>query len=429
MRVDVFPTPHHVKNEMWMPTTVGAGESTNISQLRGTGGEPLRVALAHDWLCGLRGGEHVLEDCITALGLGGAVITGLYCMFDDHRSLAPGIDSQHKYCAGLGHLPLASTRLRKHLLPLYPLATHQLTQLLRAHQPTHRADVLLSTSSCAVKGISTQSLNIPHISYIHSPARYLWGRADEYAMGDGGMLRRLGLTLCGPAMRRWDRRTASNAHHLLANSTHTAALIASAWGREAKIMFPGVRTAEFAAPCPPPPRDGSWLIVSALEPYKRIDLAIAAAERAGVNITIVGNGSQRSALTTLARSCVRAKVTFTGRIDDAKLLSYYHRAGTFLYPQVEDFGITAVEAQAAGLPVTAFAAGGALDTVIDGKTGVHFQTQSAESLAAAARACVELGSLPQTAAACAENARRFSRERFFAELTMFVAGVVRGGGV
>ncbi len=296
-------SPHHPRTQPFPPARAGKDGEHNITQLCNPRGEPLRVALAHDWLCGLRGGEHVLEDCIAALTGAGACITGLYVMFDDGRSLAPGIDQQQTYSSGLGKLPGASTHLRKHLLPLYPLAVHQLSRLIAAHQPRHRADLLLSTSSSAVKGISVRGLHIPHISYIHSPARYLWGRGDEYAMGKGGWLRSLGLNLFGPWLRRWDRRTAANADHLLANSTHTSQLITSAWGRDADVMFPGVPTEHFSPPSGtvPAQRDGSWLIVSALEPYKRIDLALGAADRAGARLTIVGDGSQRSALEALAR--------------------------------------------------------------------------------------------------------------------------------
>lgn len=364
-----------------------------------------RLALAHDWLCGYRGGEAVL-DRIAALAEHAGQTPRLYTMFDDGRPLAPAIDRLPKRVAALGRAPGASGPLRRWMLPLYPALVRslaaQLARDLKQDPLSERIQALVSTSSAAIKGIEPPR-GIPHLCYCHAPARYVWSQTEQYATGGiKGTLRGLGLRLFKDPFARWDKRSASNVTRFLANSEHIRREIERCFNRPATVVHPPVRT-EFFTPDPSVERRGFWLVVSALEPYKRVDLAIRAAELAGVQLIIVGTGSQRRRLQAQAGSGVQ----LLGRVSDDKLRALYRSASLFVFPQIEDFGITAIEALACGCPVLARAAGGALDSVRHGENGALFESEDPAEIARAAQ------SVPVDAdAQCRASAEPFSEERF-----------------
>lgn len=378
----------------------------------------LRIALAHDWLCGYRGGEAVL-DRIARILIEYHDCAGLWVMVDDGRPLSPAIDSLRRTTSFLQRLPGGATTLRRWLLPLYPAAVADLSRsLLRAHheQPI---DLLISTSSAAIKGLRPPP-SVPHLCYCHAPARYIWSLRDEYR--DSGvsargiarlrnLCRNTGLALTAPMLRCWDARTALRVDHFLANSGHTQSEIKRCYGLDSQVVFPPVRT-EYFTPRPDLARDSFWLVAGALEPYKRVDLAIAAANVSGHALIIAGDGSSRRSLQKQAGPSVR----FLGRVDDAALRELYQTAGLLLFPQVEDFGIVAAEAQACGLPVVARDRGGALDTVIPGVTGALFHEPTAESLLQAVASAP-----PNAAGACRINAVRFSESAFDAAIHEAIA--------
>ncbi len=373
----------------------------------------MRIALAHDWLCGYRGGERVLER-IARLVLGRYEPAGLYTMFDYGRALAPAIDEVRARsgvtASALNRLP-GSERGRRWLLPLYPRAVEELSRRLARDHAERPIDLLISTSSAAIKGLAPPR-GVPHLCCCFAPARYLWSRQGDYSGG----LRGVGLRVLGARLRGWDRRTAPSVSRFVAISTHVRSEIARCFGRDSTIVFPPVRT-EYFTPDPAARREGFWLIVSALEPYKRVDLAIDAAKRARRRLIVAGGGSQERRLRRIAGPTV----SFAGRVSDEELRRLYRTAALFLYPQVEDFGITAVEAQACGLPVLAFRAGGALDTVVEGATGAFFDAQTPESLLAGA------GRVPPAPdAACREQALRFSEDRFDREFLAEIEGALSG---
>lgn len=360
-----------------------------------------RVVLVHDWLCGYRGGEAVLERLIR-ISEQYLDPVELLVMFDDGRSVAPSIDSMKHFVSRLGRVPGASGSMRRWLLPLYPMAVRSLSRHLeRMHRRTP-IDMVISSSSAAVKGVEAPD-GVPHICYCHSPARYLWGRGDAYGNGGAaGSARSLGLKVFGSSLRNWDRRTAVNVSRFIANSSFTTSELRRCYARDGVVVHPPVRT-EFFTPSPTIRREDFWLVAGALEPYKRVDLAIDAAAAAGRRLIVAGSGSQEAWLRKKATS----NVEFLGRVTDERLRDLFRRAELLLFPPIEDFGIIPVEAQACGLPVVARRVGGALDSVIPNVTGTFFDEPTPEAVAAAAKVIPKDADLK-----CRRNAERFSEETF-----------------
>jgi glycosyltransferase involved in cell wall biosynthesis len=359
---------------------------------------PARVALAHDWIVALRGGERVLAAIADALP---HPPVSLSTMFHNGTPISPRIDVCPTTVSALNAWPES---LRRWLLPRYPAAVEELTRHLAAYHARHPIDALVSTSSVAIKALKAPA-GVPHLCYCHTPARYLWSQTDAYETpGLKGRLRGAGLRLFRGRLRRWDRDTAAHVTHFLANSSHTRDLIRRVYDRDAAVLHPPVRT-EYFTPDASVAREDFLLVVSALEPYKRVELAIDAARLADRPLVIIGAGSHAAALRAHARG--RTGVTFLGQADDDAVRDHMRRAHAFLMPQTEDFGITAVEAQACGTPVIATRAGGALDTVLDLRTGVLVPDPDARALAEA------LDRLPaDPAGACREHALTFSEARF-----------------
>jgi glycosyltransferase involved in cell wall biosynthesis len=223
----------------------------------------------------------------------------------------------------------------------------------------------------------------------------------------------------------WDRRTAARVTRFIANSRHTARRIAMCYGREADVVYPPVRTSFFTID-PAAPREDWYLLVSALEPYKRVDLAIRAAIERGLHLRIVGGGTQERHLRALARdAAARARIEFLGRVDDTALRSLYRTARALVHPQQEDFGIVAAEAQSCGCPVIAFAAGGALETVT-AQSGIFFDDQTVVSMIDAIERFEAASFLPQD---CRRSADRFAEARFDDAIDRHVRSLIGGAGV
>mgnify|MGYP000060356713 CR=1 FL=1 len=362
----------------------------------------LRIAIAHDWLCGFRGGEAVL-DRIVQIVASDHECAGLWTMFDDGRGLSASIDSLAKTTSFLNRIPGGPGALRRWLLPLYPTAVGEISRSIAREHARQPIDLLISTSSVAVKGIHVPR-SVKHLCYCHAPARYVWSLGEEYDVGGGlkDRLRSAGLSAVSPWFKRWDRRTAANVDVFLANSTHTANEIQRCFGRDSTVVFPPTRT-DFYSLDDSVKRENFWLAAGALEPYKRMDLAIDAANEAKHELVVVGGGSAADALRRIAGDTVK----FAGRVSDEELRRLYRTASVLLFPQVEDFGIVAAEAQACGLVVAARAGGGALDTVIPGKTGALFGEATKQGVIEAVKNLPMHGERD-----CRENAIRFSVQEF-----------------
>lgn len=370
-----------------------------------------RVALAHDWLCTWRGGEMVLARIASILER--ETLPGnLYTMFDAGKTTGSPIDRWNRIPSPLNGLP-GAIRLRRWLMPLYPRAVRSLGKRLEADHAHEPIDLLISTSSAAIKGMQpprrSDGSQVPHLCYCHSPARYVWSPEVRGEYAGGGGLSAAALRAYGPLFRRWDRQTASNVTRFIANSSHTARLIERAYGRESTIIFPPVRTS-FFTPDPFTVRSKSWLVVAALEPYKRVDLAIRAAGLAKRRLIVAGEGSMRARLEGIARGHAPGLVVFEGRVSDERLRELYRTAELLLFPQIEDFGIIACEAMACGMPVVARRAGGALDIVRDGVTGALFDEPTPEALVEATERVPR--ARQATSDSCEKYAARFAEDRF-----------------
>ena len=376
------------------------------------------IALAHDWLVARRGGELVLDAIATHLLNSNDRITQLYTMFDSGDPITPAIDAIPRTTSSLNHLPKP---LRRWLLPRYPKAVAELSRKLETRHQLQPIDLLISTSSAAIKAL-TPPKGVPHICYCHAPARYLWSQTDQYTTQPGlkSKLRAAGLDHFGNTLRDWDKHTADSVTQFIANSHFIASQIKLTYARDAVVIHPPVRTDYFT----PPPNDNAsrtnhLLYVGAIEPYKRVDLAIEAALLLNQPIDIVGTGSHLNALKKAYKN--NPKITFQGHTTDDQVRQHFRTSRALLQPQVEDFGITAVEAQACGLPVVARRAGGALDSVIESKTGTLFDHPDPKELA---EAIEKLPTASDTADNCRANALRFSYEAFTTKLDAVIAAAL-----
>ena len=333
-------------------------------------GSGVRVALVHDWLTGMRGGERCLEVFAELFPT-----ADLFTLLHVPGSVARVIERRRITTSFIQRLPAAATRYRQYL-PLFPAAIARFD--LRGY------DLVLSSSHCVAKGVRVGPGAL-HVSYCYTPMRYVWDLYDDYfgPRSGSGPLVRTAMPAVAAALRRWDRRTSAGVHHFVAISAHVARRIRRCYGREADVIHPPVDVARFDVADESPGE--FYLVVSALAPYKRIDLAITAAGRLGRRLLVVGTGPEERRLRALAGPGVE----FLGWRSDAEIASLYRRCRAVLFPGEEDFGIVPLEAMAAGRPVIALAAGGALETVVDlgrdddAPTGVLFEAQTAEALAEA----------------------------------------------
>ncbi|HEX6322322.1 MAG TPA: glycosyltransferase [Vicinamibacterales bacterium] len=349
----------------------------------------MRVAVVHDWLTGMRGGEKVLE---AIFGLFPAA--ELYTLVHRRGSVSPVIEGRPVHRSFVDRLPLAASRYREYL-PLFPFAIEQFG--------FDRFDLVISSSHCAAKSVVVPG-RAAHVCYCHSPMRYAWDQFEAYfgparvGRPASAVLRRV---MAGLA--RWDRATESRVDRYVANSQYVAGRIGRYYNRVASVVYPPVQT-DFFTPDAARPRT-HYLIVSALVPYKRVQLAIDACRQLGRPLVVAGDGPDRARLERGAGG----SVTFTGAVPDEEIRALYRAAHAVLLPGEEDFGIVPVEAQACGTPVIALARGGALETVTDGVTGLHVAEPSA---AAFAGALTRADSIAWDRAAIRASAERFSPAAF-----------------
>ena len=320
-----------------------------------------RVAVIHDWLTGMRGGEAVLEGILDALPA-----AELFTLFHFPGTVSPKIESRTIHTSELQRMAARATDYR-HLLPLFPHAARRWD--LSAY------DLIVSSSHCVAKGVNARGKW--HLTYCHTPMRYIWDRFDDY-FPRSRALRRAAAMSVAPWLRRWDVSTSAEVTRFVANSTFVRDRIRRYYGRDAEVVHPFVDDVFLVAPLQNE-RDDYHLVVSALVPYKRVHLAVDAAVAAGKRLVIVGGGPLLGEL----RSRGGPNVELLGSVPRAMIIELLGRARSLILPGVEDFGITPLEAMALGTPVVALGEGGVRDTVIDGVTGIFFGRPEVDSLRSA----------------------------------------------
>ena len=370
----------------------------------------MKIALVHDWLTGMRGGEKCLEVLCRRFPQ-----ARLFTLLHVPGSTSPAIERMPITPSFLQKVPGARRHYR-YLLPLMPTAVQRL-------RVPADVDLVVSFSHAVAKSVRPPE-GVPHVCYCFTPMRYAWHRRADYFATSGRFVNRPMASvrnLLLDHIRQWDRETADRVTHFVAISRTIAERIAQSYGRSSRVIYPPVDT-RFYSPSEQP-REDWYLCVSALVPYKRIDLAIKACNRLGRKLVVIGSGPERGRLARLAGPTVE----MAGWRTDEEIRDHLRRCRALLFPGNEDFGIVPVEAQACGAAVIAFGEGGATETVLAADdagpgTGLFFDDQTPESLASAiCRLEAEPDQFSRSLAR--RQAEQFSTQRFERELVGYLEEV------
>ena len=320
-----------------------------------------KVALVHDWLNGMRGGEKCLEVICELFPK-----ADLFTLIHEKGEVSNVIESMQIKTSFIQKLPFALKKYR-YFLPLFPFAIEQFD--------FSKYDLIISSSHCVAKGIKKDD-SVYHISYIHAPMRYVWDQFETYfKQSRTSWFTRVGAGLVRSYLQSWDIKTSHGVNTFLCNSQNVRKKIFNYYQRESQVIYPPVNLSYFK---PGTIKDDFYLIVGALAPNKRVDLAIEAFNILNLPLKISGSGQDEKYCKTIAGK----NIEFLGVLPNNKLLELYQRARALVFPGEDDFGITPLEAQACNTPVIAFGRGGALETVSN-STGIFFEAQNIDSLSEA----------------------------------------------
>ena len=394
----------HRASEGQAITSMPGGATVTLNDLY-QAAAPRRVALVHDYLTQFGGAERVLQSLHHLFP-----DAPVYSSIVDFDALPPSFTEWSLHQTRLARLPWAS-KLHRALLPLYPAAFRELGEAMGD------VDVVVADSSAWAHHVAVPD-ETALICYCHSPARFLYG--DQHYLRPASLppgIRQLS-SVAFASLRRQDHLAARRVDRYIANSRNVAMRIERTYGRRAAVVYPPVDVKPFLAGAPVAQPEPWYLIVSRLVPHKRVDLAVDACTRYGIPLKVIGTGRAGERLQRRAGPSVE----FLGQLSDAEVVDHLKRCRALILPGLEDFGMTAVEAQAAGRPVIAFAAGGALESILPGETGVFFHAPTVESLMDAIDRFERRSWEPTRAQA---NARRFGVARFQAEILEEIeAGIV-----
>lgn len=321
----------------------------------GQGKNPMKVAIVHYWLVGMRGGEKVLE-CLCELYPDADIFT----LVVDRDKLSPAL-LKHRITTSFLQ-KIGGRRFYQKMLPLMPQALESFD--LSGY------DLILSSEAGPAKGIIPPPDSV-HICYCHSPMRYIWDLYPQYYR-KSGWLARLAMRLTSSWLRAWDVTTSARVDHFIANSAFVAKRIEKFYRREATVIHPPVDVSRFGISDAP---ENYYLCAGQVTPYKRIDIAIEACTRLNRRLIVIGSG-----VTKEMKRQAGPTITFLDKVDDQAMARYFRNCRALIFPGVEDFGIVPLEVMASGRPVLAYRRGGAVETVIEGQTGLFFDKQTADSL-------------------------------------------------
>ncbi|ASM11271.1 glycosyltransferase family 4 protein [Serratia marcescens] len=368
--------------------------------------EELSVGIVADWLVTYAGAERVIKEFIDVYP-GAQLYSVVDFLNDEARVQFHGKKAETTF---IQKLPKAKTSYQKYL-PLMPLAVEQLD--------VSQHDLILSSSHAVAKGVLTGPDQL-HISYVHSPIRYAWDLQHQYLREAGlntGLKGKLAKWLLHK-IRMWDYRTANGVDHFIANSQFIARRIKKVYGRDAHVIYPPVDVNRFTLQ---EQKDDFYFTASRMVPYKRIDLIVEAfSAMTDKKLVVIGDGSEMDKI----KSKASKNVEILGFQSNDVLQDYMQRAKAFVFAAEEDFGITAVEAQACGTPVIAFGKGGSLETVrpygVEKPTGIFFDKQNIDSIVKAVN-YFETIQDSISAIDCRTHAEKFSADRFRTELSSYIS--------
>ena len=361
----------------------------------------LRVAIVHDWLIG--GGAELVVEQLHKMFPKAPIYTS-YCTPEWRAKLDNMVVT-----GWLQQWPFSALRKFVPLLRIWWFTRLDLEEF----------DLIISSSGAEAKGIKVT--NPIHINYCHAPTHYYWSRYDEYMRSPGlwpKWLARLGLKLLVRPLRKWDYKAAQRPDYIIANSMHIQSEIKKYYGRDSVVIHPPVYFERFQKLTNRNKQRRGFVISGRQTPYKRFDLAVVACTKLNVPLTVIGNGPDHRRLRKLAGP----NVTFLGKVSDEVVEEEFAGAEALLFPGLDDFGITPVEALASGTPVIAYGAGGALDYVKPGVTGELFSEQTAKSLAIAVRTFKPDQYNPKD---CRLTAQSFSSQAFQKHILTYLKGVLR----
>ena len=363
----------------------------------------MKTAVVHDWLTGMRGGEKVLSVILELFP-----DADLFTLIHNLGSVSESIEKRKIFTSFIDRLPLKRNHYRNYL-PLFPTAIELFN--------FKNYELVISTSHCVAKGIRTPP-NTIHISYIHSPMRYVWDMYDDYFGTDKlNILTRMIIPPIANYLRIWDVTSSNRVDHFIANSQHVARRILKYYRREATVIYPPVEISPITIR---QQLEDYYLVVSALVPYKRIDLAVSAFNQLDKQLLIIGDGPEKSTLQKQANK----NITFLDWLPADQLSGHYAGCTALIFPGEEDFGIVPVEAQSFGKPVIAYGRGGALETVIglddnskSQHTGIFFDTQTEQDLI---RAIEKSEQIKWDHHFISEHAQKFSKDNFKKQIAKFI---------
>ncbi|MBI5476804.1 MAG: glycosyltransferase [Ignavibacteriales bacterium] len=358
--------------------------------------QPQNIAIVHDWLVSMRGGEKVLEVLCELYP-----DATLFTLLHDKGKCSPAIEGMNIKTSFLQKFP-SSTKKYQYYLPLFPTAIEQFDM--------SDFDLVISSSHAAAKGVRVRD-NALHICYCYTPMRYIWDQYEQYFGKErASTATRVAMKLSLNYLRKWDVASSKRVGEFIGISNAVRERINRIYNRDAVVIFPPVDVDRFSVSI----KDGGYyLIVSALVPYKMIDLAVEAFNQLGERLIIIGTGNQEQKLKSMARK----NIEFLGWADDDTVKKYYEGCRALIFPGEEDFGIVPVEAMACGKPVIAFNKGGALDTMIDGVTGLFFKELNPESLLEQIKSLKQHNFDPEK---IREHALKFDRKLFKKNIRSFV---------
>jgi glycosyltransferase involved in cell wall biosynthesis len=328
----------------------------------------LKIVLVHEWLVFYAGGERVFES-FTNIWKDADVFALVDFLNDEHRKII--LKGKHAHTTFIQKLPFAEKKFRSYL-PLFPLAIESLN--------FSKYDIIISSSHAVTKGVRKKP-NQLHISYCHSPMRYIWDEAETYfeAAKLNKGLKKIVATKILNYLRKWDLKTAQRPDYLIANSNYIAEKLKRIYNRNSTVIYPPVDVDKFECVNN---KDDYYFVASRLVPYKRIDLIVEAfSQMPDKRLVIAGTGPELNKL----KSNFLVNVEFIGYQDENSLKELMQKAKAFVFTAEEDFGIVVVEAMACGTPVIALNKGGTAETVVDGKTGILFENQNVEDIKNAVR--------------------------------------------